>query len=554
MCNITYTSLVFDETAQTITLVGTAEDCEGVAAAIVTPHFTDQKTEPVQPDGSWTIVFTSNDLLVPLSRVKSACNYPLKIDARCVSNPDCTSPAGFTLRCEGTGCPSVSVEATDIAGCDNNGQRTVTFAINVSNAPDPTILEINYGDGTDEIIANSEIVASAGGAIPKEHLYDSGSYDVVVNTIFPEDCPPFDPISIDVPPCEIPCPDVEWSADISPDSDCDASGRRTVVVTAAITFPDRSITAWLLNAQGEVIDSGTQLGDLTLVSPTLGLGGGDHDFSLRLNVVMSDDCRPDLEHTVSVPDCPISQTCPTVDWNPDVAADCNPDGTRAVTVSASVRSFGEPITAELRDPQGNPLDTDTTAANGSVTLDSGELNLAPGDHQFTVAFTDGLPRGCAAEDTNTITVPDCGTGPNGEESSGCAILRWLGLILLVVGLVLVIGGACSANPVIIGVGIALAVIGAGLLILWALFCAPSAGCRVFERLIGTINLLIAAFGVIAVILGVIAAIAAASGNPLGLGCVGAAVSDAGYLALLNLILLWIFLGQGCVWQADNPFQ
>jgi hypothetical protein len=220
MCNITYTSLDFDETAQTITFVGTADDCASVSAAIVSPHLTNAKTAPVQADGSWTIVFTSSDLIGSLNDVKRECNDSVKIDAWCVDEPACKGPAAFILRCVGSACPSVSVDSTDISSCDNNGQRTVTFEIEVSNAPNPTILEINYGDGTDENINNSEIVASAGGAITRQHTYNSGSYTVVVNTIFPEGCPSSNSLRIDVPQCDISCPDdIEFEI-------IDASGNR----------------------------------------------------------------------------------------------------------------------------------------------------------------------------------------------------------------------------------------------------------------------------------------------------------------------------------------
>ena len=102
------------------------------------------------------------------------------------------------------------VASTDISPCNNNGQRTVN----------PTILEISYGDGTDENINNSEIVANAGGAITRRHPYNSGSYTVVVNTIFPEGCPNSNSLRIDVPPCDISCPDdIEFEI-------IDASGNR----------------------------------------------------------------------------------------------------------------------------------------------------------------------------------------------------------------------------------------------------------------------------------------------------------------------------------------
>ena len=360
-------------------------------------------------------------------------------------------------------------------------------------------------------------------------------------------CPPQE-FALTVPACPpVVCPDVDWSADISPQ--CDANGRRTVTVRATIVFPGADISASLLNGQGQPIASGTQAGDLTLVSPALSLGGGDHDFSLQIQPPVPASCRPDLEHTVSVPNCPGGTTCPAVAWNPNVSANCNPDNTRNVTVSATVTSFGAPVTAELRDPQGNVLDTATTPANGAATLDSGPLTLAAGNHPFRVAFTAGLPQGCAVDNTNVVTVPACGGG-GGTESLGCAILRIVALALLIPGLVAIIGGACSANAVAIGAGVAAALVGAALLVVWALFCAPTAGCLAFQRLIGVVNLLITVVAVIAAVLAILGLVGIEIGWPCFLGALG----DLSILSALQLILWQIFLSQGCQWQGQSIYR
>jgi hypothetical protein len=432
----------------------------------------------------------------------------------------------------------------------SKGAATITMELQLAGAaPGAAVI-----GPTTNVTASNVIIPATG---PWVESLSPGDYIVRARFADPK-CPPQE-FPLTMPDCPtVVCPDIDWSADIS--SECDLNGRRTVTVTATIVFAGRSIDASLLDRQGQIIASGTQTDDLTLVSPPLSLGGGDHDFSVEFNTnitAIPESCRPDLDHTVSVPDCPGGTTCPTVAWNPNVSANCNLDGTRDAMISATVSSFGTPITAELRDPQSNVLDTATTTANGTATLDSGAMTLTPGNHQFSVAFTAGLPRGCAGDDTNVVSVPDCNGGGNGgPESLGCQILRILGLLFLIVGLVAILGGVCSENGAAIGVGIAFAVVGMGALIAWALFCAPEVGCRMFQRLIGLIFLLILIFGVIALIVALIAAIAAILGGPavvLVLPCALGALADAGILGILVTILFSIFVNRGCQWQGQNPF-
>lgn len=567
MCTITINGIQGNESTQgqgidRITISGNATQCAAVSVDVhqtqpVDVHLPTRQAN-VDAQGNWSVDFSI--ALGDFSAGTFVCGLGNKyvIDAACVSDPQCNAQYSDT-RIPCGGCPVVTVAFRGIRPrdvCDANGQRAVSITMNValgSSGPATVTMELQAagaGSGAALVGPTSNVTASNVTIPPTgPWVVPLSPNDYIVRARFGDPaCPPQE-FDLTVPACPpVVCPDVDWSADISPQ--CDANGRRTVTVRATIVFPGTDISASLLNGQGQLIASGTQAGDLTLVSPALSLGGGDHDFSLQIQTPVPASCRPDLEHTVSVLNCPGGTTCPTVAWNPNVSANCNPDNTRNVTVSATVTSFGAPVTAELRDPQGNVLDTATTPANGAATLDSGPLTLAAGNHQFRVAFTAGLPQGCAADTSNVVTVPACGGGGGGgTESLGCAILRIVALALLIPGLVAIIGGACSANAVAIGAGVAAALFGAALLVVWALFCAPAAGCLAFQRLIGVVNLLITVVAVIAALFAVLGLLGIVVGWPCLLG----ALADGVILSVLQLALMQIFLAQGCQWQGRSIY-
>lgn len=200
MCNIVVSSA--EKSASSIVIQGTAT-CKEVFVRLNVPN-TLPLTAPVDANGNWEVAFTTNE-------VPDLNNFPcpahVKVEIHCVEDENCKGPAEIFILCAGTSCPSITVREVSISGCNAAGQRTVTLEIDVSNAPQPTILEIDYGDGDDDTIQNSEIVASAGNPITKQHTYPSGNYAVTVNIIFPEGCARSNTLTVDVPPCDIPCPD-----------------------------------------------------------------------------------------------------------------------------------------------------------------------------------------------------------------------------------------------------------------------------------------------------------------------------------------------------------
>jgi hypothetical protein len=580
MCTVTISGPIRGHEPQSggpinrIAVSGTATtDCSAVS---VTVHQT-QPVDVILPtgqaqvgaNGDWSVNFSvANGDFQPGAFVCGNGNKYV-IDAVCVDDSQCSDHFTSSIVTCGA-CPVVTAQfrnARASDACNAADQRLVEITMTVvlgTSASATVTMEIQVAGSNAVDIGPTSTVTVSGTTIPATGPFvvplSPGSY--IVRARFDDpNCPPQE-FTLDLPRCpELVCPEVTWSADIG---DCDRNGRHPVTVTASVVFPGRTIAASMLDGQGNEIASGTQDDDLTLVSPALSLGGGDHHFSIVFDddvTTVSDECRPQLENTFSLQDCGGGATCPNVNWGPDVAAECNDDGTRDVTVSATITSFGPPVTASLNDPQGNQLDSGTTPANGSVTLDSGALTLTPGNHTFRVAFTGGLPGGCAGEDSNVITVPACGRGNGGgNESIWCAIVRIVALIALTIAIFTIIVAACTQSWVILGIAIAAAVVAAAVLIAWALWCAPTAGCAALQCVIGFINLLIAITGAIAIISAAIAAVIAllfpeggAPALPCLIGTAISALSDAGFLGLLEVILYQIFLFLGCRWEGESAF-
>ena len=199
MCE--FTIVRAERRPDSIFIEGTS-DCDTVSVRINLPDTT-ALTSPVDGEGHWEVEFTENE--VPdLDRV--TCPDRIKTDIHCVDDLSCKGPDFVDLECAGATCPQIGLALTEMSPCDANDQQTATFEVTVTGAPNPTILSIDFGDGTDETIVNSEVQASGGGPILRQHSYDPGSYTVVVSALFPEGCADSNPVTLAVR-CEIACPE-----------------------------------------------------------------------------------------------------------------------------------------------------------------------------------------------------------------------------------------------------------------------------------------------------------------------------------------------------------
>lgn len=534
MCNITVS--LAEKRSNSIFVQGTS-DCRDVFVQLQILGST-PLTVPVDNNGNWEATFTSNEVPT-LNSVP--CPDTIKIEIHCVEDPNCKGPADIKLMCEGATCPSVIVRSTNISSCDDNGQRTATFDIDIGNAPDPTILEINYGDGTDENINNSEIVANAGSTITKQHPYNSGSYTVVVNTIFPEGCQSSNPVNVDVPPCDLSCPDdVDFEV-------IDANGNRFRVLDN-VSGPYQQIND---NPGGDQIDCLPD-GDYTvrLVEPSGTLQSitwreddnppmttNQPDFNVHLNsgdqkainvTVIKQNCAP-LSESVVVKAC----GCEETDWSE--WSECeNCIQTRTRTLSDCSQE------TETRQCTITPTNFSPWAPTGFCSQTRSRLN-----------------ENCQTEVQSRI--------------DWCCIWMWvtIGLIGLTAVSILVTlcmlpatfwsavaalgsGGTLSAvwaalttiQIVMIAVSIALLAVSLIVLILWLIFCVfmntRNAACFLLSIFIGVMAWLTSISAVLAVLLSIIAALCAANIVCLfqALGCaIGAWIDVAWFGIILSVAII-----------------
>jgi hypothetical protein len=235
---------------------------------------------------------------------------------------------------------------------------------------------------------------------------------------------------------------------------------------------------------------------------------------------------------------PCQPQCPEITDIEVHVGDCE-NGVRAVSFEAVVNGQAE----------GNFMwtygDGDSAATSGPTAVHAyghdGEYTVAvsaegpgrcPGASFEKNIRLDPCPDEESVEDDDDVVRPP----RNGGVVSPCAILRLLGITFLILGLALILGGACSgAAPVAIAGGI-LAGIGAVLLVVWAIVCTRAAGgCFEFQRLLEVLALLDIVFGIFAVIFWL-----------TGMApCLLGALIDLGIISTLGAILLLIFFQIGC---------
>ncbi|MDI1254506.1 MAG: PKD domain-containing protein [Flavobacterium sp.] len=204
MCNIAYNSLVFDEATRTVTLSGQA-DCSQITAELISAHITTSKTTTVGANGNWTIVYSGADLLLSTAAIKQQCGKSVKVNAHCTQDPSCHKNGDFILSCTNNStCPQLNLSLVSLSENCNDGQTEVTFEIAFSNTVDPSVYEIDFGDGNDEVISFNP----QQNPLTVTHGYSGGDYTVSVTSILPTGCPPSNTIEIEVPNCGGNCPDI----------------------------------------------------------------------------------------------------------------------------------------------------------------------------------------------------------------------------------------------------------------------------------------------------------------------------------------------------------
>jgi hypothetical protein len=302
MCNINYTSLVFDETSQTLTLKGTA-DCNSITAEIVSPHFTIAKTAGVDVNGEWTIVYSGSDLLASTVEMKNRCGEGFKIDAFCTQDPACKRFNQLPFECvTSEKCSTVSVRLVNVSDNCFNGKRTATFEISINNPVNPSVYEIDYGDGSD----NTVVFNGTENTTVITHDYSGGNYSVLVNSILPENCPSSEIIKFEIAPCNQNCPTV--SLELVSVSDCNQNGTRIATFRVTVNNAPANTLVYEIDF-GDGSDQNISFNNTTVNPIVLTHNYSIGNYSAIVNSFLPEDCPSSNSVLVPVPAC--DKNCPT---------------------------------------------------------------------------------------------------------------------------------------------------------------------------------------------------------------------------------------------------
>jgi len=531
MCNITVD--LAEKRTDSIRIRGTivpegSEVCSNASIGIVQISSSNITTSVI--NNTWEVTFTSNE--VPNINSVS-CPRIITVDVQCVETSTCRQQIRITLECVDDPCPTVSLSVTDTSQC-NDGQQAVTYQIDVGNAPNPTILEINYGDGEDEIIDNSDIQNSHNNPITKQHTYTTGIYAVVVNTIFPENCPSSNTVSVDVQ-CDVDCPDDIVFEII------DANGNRFKILDN-VNGPYEQIND---NPNGEQVEC-LPSGDYTLriVEPNgSGLGftwreGEDppvttnqRDFDFQLNdaeektitaTITKDGCPP-LPEAVVVKAC----GCEATDWSEwSECVDCVQTRTRTLsdcTVETETRRCSSPPTEFSEWTPSGFCSQTRSRRNENCVIETqsriewccvwGIANII----LFIATAIFILVSFCMLPATFWSAIAALGSG-------GTLAAVWAALTAVNITLLIVSAALLSASIVSY--------------ILWLIFCVflneRSAACRLLSTLIMVLSWLTVISTIVAIALTIIAMLCAANIFCLfqALGCAAGAWIDVAWLGAI----------------------
>lgn len=560
MCELSITGVVGihvppDEHPNRIEVTGTVTDCETVQVTI-------NDAGPVTADvpggnGAWTAVFTEG-AEYPVQGFR--CGEALKVRASCMDG-DCPAAewnGALVCRPEDAPCPSVTLEVTDVATeCGPDGAYAVTLKATITGAPPDTVYEWDFGNGEDEAGLLTTPVMSL------TVLYaPGGPYTSTFGFILPQGCAsaslevgPFDPCP---PECPTATVEVLAVARECVDGARAATLRFTVTggnetTVAYLDFGDGTNSPPVIAAPGETVASEAYLDDPVThayEAPAEGLPPATY----TPRVVFSppfDDCPPvPLDPPLSIEPCaPECERYRVERLRVEVGA-C--EGERR-PVTATVAVSGDEAPASFQWTFSDGAEETTAEDHATHTMDAAETTEA------SVAVLVTWPNGCTDLATEAFTLEACATAPdeNGDGGDGddgdsggdgdgppsppwCGFLRILGLILLIVGLVLIFGGACASNVPVAVLGGVLAVAGAALLIAWAILCAGFAGgCRMLQQLIELLSIIEIVLTILAIVFGILSIF------EIGLPCLIGTVIDWGIVGFLIAVLTLIFGQLGC---------
>lgn len=440
-------------------------------------------------------------------------------------------------------CPDGSCSelqgAVVLSGC---APGTVQFQAQVQNPSAALEISWDFGDGSLLYFTPAQIAQGQGLSV--EHTYSSGGdYSAVVTVVRQPGCSPMgisEPVTVSA--CPQTTPDCARLLSVELVRGC-APGE--VSLRLEVSQPDEieEIT-WDFGDGSQAVFTGGQMGlgqglEVTHTYTT------QADFSVVATILRHAGCSPRSQsEAVTVRACREDPRCPQLTG---IGIDgCMPENGPPANLTLTAQGQNLELAQEFRWEFGDGSNATTAGPQTTHAYNS------PGPFEIRVEMT--RPERCQPRRQSArlerVTIPACPAPPDGgglSESCLCTLLRILGLAFLIIGLVLIFGGACSVNiPVAVGGGV-MAAIGAVLLIIWALTCGRALGCRIFQALIALLMVATVIMGFIALIFGILAIF------EIGAPCFVGAIIDLGILGVLTTVLTWIFYGIGCRWRVGGTF-
>lgn len=451
---------------------GTAQECEQVVVRIVS---TGIRPNPVMVDvvaGQW-------QLEIPAAEFEGEvrCGQKIAVVVQCRGNERCEAHfADKPLRCSNP-CPTFELKVLSVADQCEDGRRIVTLQAVVHTDVTPTVVEWDFGDGSD---GTSQVVTD-GQTITVDHPYLVGSnYDATLNVTFPLNC--------QSPTLRItglaPCPAIECPSTarlrlvgtngrpvrLGPDG-CVPRGRYRVRVVEP-TGDDLRYT-WSRNGERD--------GTYTEDSYPLAVGANADPFTISVSVDRPDDPEcPPLSAAIEIKAC---NTCPP---GLQIAAAsvgaCDANGQIAVVwrVSKGASSVDPQVQVDFGDGTSTaPFQLGAGAA--SVDLPA-HAYAGAGNPTATVRVID--PPNCDPASSELQLSPCRETPPPPPpEIDWCSILLFMtmlmfGIFVLSVALVLCPAFVMGAPPEYVILGAAIAAAASGVffmiaLLLWSIVCRPN---------------------------------------------------------------------------------
>lgn len=159
---------------------------------------------------------------------------------------------------------------------------------------------------------------------------------------------------------------------------------------------------------------------------------------------------------------------------------------------------------------------------------------------------------------DVVVIPGKGTGQGGQQgdgdggSAGCDALLWGAVGTALLGAGLFAAGVCGGFPFLLGVGLALALVGLVLFFVWWAICGKISSCGVMQAVHCMLFWMVLAAPVIAAGIGGVAVTAKALGYTSGpiippevVPCVAAAGAFWGWVGTLYALLTWAMKEAGC---------